>query len=491
MIREYSANAVAFVGLVAVAAFALAAFAPAALAQSSAPDDAGLPTASPGSVGMSADALARIGPAMQAYVDDGRLAAVMTMVARRGQVVHWEAVGTRDTATGDPLERNDIFRIYSMTKPVTSVAVMMLVEEGKVALDDPVSKFVPEFADVKVLADGGERVAADGPMTVQHLLTHTSGLTYGFFGDSAVDRLYNQANPLTLAEDLEDFGRRVAELPLIASPGARWNYSVSTDILGRVVEVASGQAFDAFVEERILDPLGMDDTAFWVSEEKRGRFMANYARLGGNLVVADSPVDGQYTRPPAFPSGGGGLTSTASDYIRFAQMLLEGGSLDGVRILAPETVARMRSNHLPRRDGPDRAGRVPQPRLRLRPRVRGHGRRRGLARARQRRRLPLGRRRQHVLLDRPRGRARRHGVDPVHAVRRLRPRARVPDSGVRGDRVAAPAGLSEVRRAAPAAAARRMGFGSRHPVLGSRHPALGKNAASSNPSTGTTSARSR
>ena len=347
MIREYSANAVAFVGFVALAAFALTALVPAALAQSAGQDDAGLPTASPGSVGMSADALARIGPAMRAYVDDGRLAAVMTMVARRGKVVHWEAVGTRDTATGDPVERNDIFRIYSMTKPVTSVAVMMLVEEGKVALDDPVSKFVPEFADVKVLAGDGERVAADRPMTVQHLLTHTSGLTYGFFGDSAVDRLYNQANPLTLAEDLEDFGRRVAALPLIASPGARWNYSVSTDILGRVVEVASGQAFDAFVEERILAPLGMDDTAFWVPEEKRGRFMANYARMGGGLVVADSPVDGQYTRPPAFPSGGGGLTSTASDYIRFAQMLLEGGSLDGVRILAPETVAKMRSNHLP------------------------------------------------------------------------------------------------------------------------------------------------
>ena len=274
MIREYSANTAAFVGLVAGAAFALAAFAPAALAQSSASEDAGLPTASPGAVGMSAEGLARIGPAMQAYVDDGRLAAVVTMVARRGQVVHWEAVGTRDTATGDPVERDDIFRIYSMTKPVTSVAVMMLVEEGKVALDDPVSKFVPEFADVEVLGDGGERVAADRPMTVEHLLTHTSGLTYGFFGDSAVDRLYNQANPLTLAEDLEDFGRRVAELPLIASPGARWNYSVSTDVLGRVVEVASGQAFDAFVEERILDPLGMDDTAFWVSEEKRGRFMA-------------------------------------------------------------------------------------------------------------------------------------------------------------------------------------------------------------------------
>ena len=347
MIRQYAGSAVGLVGLVSATAVVLAVFAPAALAQSSASEDAGLPVATPGAVGMSADGLARIGPAMQAYVDDGRLAAVMTMVARRGQVVHWEAVGTRDTTAGDAVERDDIFRIYSMTKPVTSVAVMILVEEGKVALDDPVSKFVPEFADVKVLGDGGERVAADGPMTVEHLLTHTSGLTYGFFGDSAVDRLYNEANPLTLAEDLEDFGRRVAELPLIASPGTRWNYSVSTDILGRVVEVASGQAFDAFVEERILDPLGMDDTAFWVPEEKRGRFMANYARVGGNLVVADSPVDGQYTNPPAFPSGGGGLTSTASDYIRFAQMLLEGGSLDGVRILAPETVDKMRSNHLP------------------------------------------------------------------------------------------------------------------------------------------------
>jgi CubicO group peptidase (beta-lactamase class C family) len=271
----------------------------------------------------------------------------MTMVARRGQVVHWDAVGTRDTATGDPLERNDIFRIYSMTKPVTSVAVMILVEEGRVALDDPVSKFVPELADVQVLTAGGDRVPAEGPITVEHLLTHTSGLTYGSFGDSAVDRLYNQANPLRLAEGLEDFTRRVAELPLLASPGTRWNYSVSTDVLGRVVEVASGQAFDAFVEARILGPLGMDDTAFWVPAEKRGRFMANYAKVGGRLVVADSPVDGQYTRPPAFPSGGGGLTSTASDYIRFAQMLLEGGSLDGVRILAPETVAKMRTNHLP------------------------------------------------------------------------------------------------------------------------------------------------
>ena len=336
-------------GVAAVFA-AAAALAPAALAQSSAQDadaaHAGLPVADPGAVGMSAAGLARIVPAMQAYVDDGRLAGVMTMVARRGQVVHWEAVGTRDTAAGDPLERDDIFRIYSMTKPVTSAAVMVLVEEGKVALDDPLSKFVPEFAGAQVLTDGGGRAAADGPVTVEHLLTHTSGLTYGFFGDSAVDRLYNEANPLDRADSLDDFARRVAELPLVASPGTRWNYSVSTDVLGRVVEVASGQAFDAFVAARILEPLGMDDTAFRVPAGKRGRFTASYEQRGGRLVVADSPVD-EYTRPPAFPSGGGGLTSTASDYVRFAQMLLAGGSLDGVRILAPETVAQMRANRLP------------------------------------------------------------------------------------------------------------------------------------------------
>ena len=307
----------------------------------------GLPTASPDTVGMSADGLARIEPAVQAYVDDGRVAGVMTMVARGGHVVHWDAVGMRDLDAGDPLEPDDIFRIYSMTKPVTSTGVMILVEEGAVALDDPVSKFIPEFADVQVLDDDGERVAPAGPMTVEHLLTHTSGLTYGFFGDSPVDRLYNESGFFTQSVGLEDFAQNVAELPLVASPGERWNYSVSTDILGRVIEVASGQSFDAFLQERIFDPLGMEDTAFMVPAEKRGRFLANYARADDALQMIDSPDDGQYTSPPAWVSGGGGLASTASDYIRFAQMLLEDGALGDVRILAPETVAMMRSNRLP------------------------------------------------------------------------------------------------------------------------------------------------
>ena len=308
---------------------------------------AGLPTAGPESAGMSSERLARIAPAVQAYVDDGRLAGVMTMVARRGQVVHWDAAGMRDVDAGDPLEPDDIFRIYSMTKPLTSVAVMILVEEGAIALDDPVSKFIPAFADATVLTDGGDRVAPARPMTVEHLLTHTSGLTYGFFGDSPVDRIYNQSGFFTQAEGLEDFAQRVAALPLLASPGDRWNYSVSTDILGRVVEVASGQSFDAFLQARILDPLEMTDTAFVVPAGKRGRFAANYARPDGALQMIDSPVDGQYTEPPRWLSGGGGLTSTASDYIRFAQMLLQDGVLGDVRILETETVQAMRSNRLP------------------------------------------------------------------------------------------------------------------------------------------------
>ncbi len=307
---------------------------------------AGLPTGSPESAGMSAADLDRIRPAMQAYVDDGRVAGVMTLVARRGQVVHWDAVGERDVEAGDPLEPDDIFRIYSMTKPITSVATMILVEEGAVSLDDPVAKFIPEFAAVEVLAADGERVDPDRPIAIEHLLTHTSGLTYGFFGDAPVDRLYNQSGFFTRAAGLDDFARQAAALPLLASPGDRWNYSISTDILGRVVEVASGRPFDAFLRERILEPLGMEDTAFVVPADKRDRFTGHYAVQDGALDLVDSPVDGEYTRVPAWLSGGGGLTSTASDYIRFAQMLLQDGRLEDVRILAPETVRMMRASRL-------------------------------------------------------------------------------------------------------------------------------------------------
>lgn len=309
--------------------------------------EAGLPTAVPADVGMSGERLSRIRPAMQAYVDDGRLVGVMTMVARHGQVVHWETVGMRDREAGDPLDPDDLFRIYSMTKPVTTVAAMILVEEGAVALEDPVSKFIPAFADITVLTDAGERVAPTGPITVEHLMTHTSGLTYGFFGDTPVDRLYNESGFFFQAVGLDDFVTRAAELPLLANPGDLWNYSVSTDVLGRIVELVSGQPLDGFVKARILDPLGMEDTDFWVPPEKRNRFTANYNRADDVLQVADSPIDGPYTEAPAWLSGGHGLVSTASDYIRFAQMLLLDGRLGDVRILEAESVEMMRANRLP------------------------------------------------------------------------------------------------------------------------------------------------
>ena len=307
----------------------------------------GLPLANPTRVGMTDHGLALIRPAMQAYVADGRVAGVMTMVARQGHIVYWDAVGFRELATSDPLEPDDLFRIYSMTKPVTSVAVMMLVEEGVLSLDDPVSQFIPEFADVMVLTDRDERVPPSRPMTVEHLLSHTSGLTYGFFGDSPVDRLYRQSGAFTEATSLKDLMTRVAAQPLLASPGDRWNYSVSTDVLGRIIEVASGQPFDLFLRSRIFEPLRMEDTGFWVSAEKQARFAAHYRREDDELHLVESPTDGQYAKPPTWLSGGGGLVSTASDYIRFAQMLLNEGQLDDVRILAPETVRMMRTNRLP------------------------------------------------------------------------------------------------------------------------------------------------
>jgi CubicO group peptidase (beta-lactamase class C family) len=234
-----------------------------------------------------------------------------------------------------------------MTKPITTVAAMILVDEGKLAVTDPIARYLPEFANVVVLTAAGTRVAPARPITVEHLMSHTSGLTYGFFGDAPVDRLYRQSRAFEEATDLADLSRRVSRLPLLAHPGDRWNYSASTDILGWLVEVVSGQPLDGFVQARILDPLGMEDTGFIVPAEDRGRFTANYSRVDGVLKMADSPIDGEYTRAPPWLSGGGGMVSTASDYIRFAQMLLQDGHLVDVRILAPETVRMMRTNRLP------------------------------------------------------------------------------------------------------------------------------------------------
>ena len=309
--------------------------------------EAPLTTASPGEVGLSGEVLARIGPAMQDFVDKGRTAGVMTMVARRGEIVHWDARGWRVQGE-DPLEPNDIFRIYSMTKPVTSVAAMILVEDGLLSLDDEVGSLVPSFADVQVYQDMGPR-NPDRPMLIRHLLTHTSGLSYGVFGTSRVDSMYNAMFEKKSGHpdpDLREWADSLASLPLVDDPGDRWNYSLSTDLLGRVVEVVSGRTLDRFFKERIFEPLGMHDTGFFVPEEKQDRFTTMYRPAGGGLKIGDSPTEGSYTQPVTWLSGGSGLVSTARDYLRFCSMLLGGGELDGVRLLESGTVSLMTRNHL-------------------------------------------------------------------------------------------------------------------------------------------------
>ncbi len=303
-----------------------------------------LPWADAHDVGVSAERLEQIPLAMQRYVDDGRVGGIVTMVARRGRLVHWDAVGFRDIESQDPLEANDIFRIHSMTKPVTSVAVMMLVEDGLMSLDDPVSRHLPAFADVDVYSEG-ELVSPRQPITIADLLGHTSGLTYGLFGQTHVDSLYREAN--VFSGDLANLVEEVARLPLLDHPGSLWNYSVSTDVLGRLVKVVGGQPFDEFLRARIFTPLGMTDTDFAVPPEKTTRFATGYAAArNGRLRRVDSPVEGTYNTKPLVLSGGSGLVSTAADYVRFAQMLLNGGELDGARLLGPETVELMQTNRL-------------------------------------------------------------------------------------------------------------------------------------------------
>ena len=302
--------------------------------------------ATPEDVGLSSVALENIGPAMQTLVDSGRTGGIMTLVARHGKVVHWEAHGWRVLGE-DPLAPNDIFRIYSMTKPVIGVATMMLVEDGQVSLDDEVADYIPSFADVRVYqAEGGNRPPTRA-ITILDLLTHTSGLTYGEFGQTAVDSIYTAAGiPFDLEGDLAANVDLIASLPLLADPGVDWNYSVAFDVLGRVIEVVSGLPLDEFLQDRLLEPLGMIDTGFQVPSDKLDRLTAMYTPGDSGLEVMDSPTDGEFTRPLIWLAGGHGLTSTASDYLRFALMLLNEGELDGVRILEPETVRSIRRNHL-------------------------------------------------------------------------------------------------------------------------------------------------
>jgi CubicO group peptidase (beta-lactamase class C family) len=277
-------------------------------------------------------------------------------VARNGRLAHWKAFGVRSIEHKDPMERDDLFRIYSMTKPVTTAAMMMLVEAGKVSLDDPVAEYLPAFAGVRVWSPAGP-VAPRRPMTIRDLLQHTSGLTYGIFGETPVDSAYRKAG-LMEPRSLPELMDQLAKLPLVGHPGEVWNYGFSTDVAGRIIEVASGMPLDRFMADRIFGPLGMKDTYFEVPAEKRARLTGYYAITNGPPALLDSPDTGSFTRRPVYLSGGGGLVSSAPDYLRFAQMILNGGELDGVRLLRRETVARMLSNQLPASLIPLRVGEI-------------------------------------------------------------------------------------------------------------------------------------
>jgi CubicO group peptidase (beta-lactamase class C family) len=267
-----------------------------------------------------------------------------------------------DIKAEKPMKRDTIFRIYSMSKPITSVAAMMLYEERKLRLDDPVSKYIPEFKGLKVVADPDAEeiteVAAKREMSVRDLMRHTSGLTYGIFGNTNVDKLYRKSIQLSgRGATLEDMVKKLAGIPLLYQPGTKWYYSVSTDVLGRVVEVVSGQSLDVFFAEAIFEPLGMEDTAFYVPAEKIGRFATNYSpNMQSGLRPIDTPETTRYAKMPAFLSGGGGLVSTAGDYMRFCLMLLNKGRVGATRLLKAETVEMMTQNQLPEQAFPIGSG---------------------------------------------------------------------------------------------------------------------------------------
>jgi len=312
-------------------------------------------TAKPEQVGCSSERMKRIGMAMQRYVDENKIAGILAMAARRGQVAYSQCFGMMDIEANKPMQFDTLFRIYSMSKPITSVAVMMLFEEGHFHLADPVSRFIPAFEDAKVLVkateSGLELANLEREITIWHLLTHTSGLSYGFSENDAVDKMYAKYHRTLEQKPDTNLGqtvREIARLPLAHQPGSAWRYSMATDVLGYLVQVISGMPFDEFLKQRVLEPLGMDDTDFYVPETKIERFAVNYGPgEQGGLRVIDAPATSRYAKPTAHPSGGGGLVSSASDYMRFAQMMLNKGELDGVRLLGRKTVELMTMNHLP------------------------------------------------------------------------------------------------------------------------------------------------
>jgi CubicO group peptidase (beta-lactamase class C family) len=308
-----------------------------------------LGTVSPETVGISSERLKRLDAAMKKLTDDRQVAGLVTLLERHGKVVDFNAVGVRNVAAADPLRKDAIFRIYSMTKPVTGVAMMLLYEEGKWRLDDPVSRYIPEFSRLKVYSgkndDGTPKLEdARRSMTMRELMTHTGGLGYVLNANNPVDKMIIDARVLNSNAPLQTMIDGLAKMPLLAQPGTRWAYSIAVDVQGYLVERLSGQPFAEFARARIFEPLGMKDTGFFVPKEKLSRFSEVHTGAGPTLAVDPNRPDPAIV--PLGPSGGGGLFSTAADYSRFCEMLLQGGQLNGVRLLAPRTVEMMRTNHV-------------------------------------------------------------------------------------------------------------------------------------------------
>lgn len=319
----------------------------------------------PEAVGMSSERLARIAPAMESYVAERGVAGISTMISRRGEIVHAEQFGFQDAEASTPIASDTIFRIYSMTKPIVSTALMLLHEEGRFQLEHPVSQYLPAFAATKVLGDDATLVDQVRPMQIRDLLSHTSGLTYDFMADNPVAQMYRDARIMNDAtRPLEALIDELATLPLAFQPGTRWHYSVGIDVAARLIEVLSGQALGDFLRDRLFEPLGMGDTGFGVPDDQLSRVAAMYglpdlvgenysaiqlveAALAGFNERIDVSSTYPTSRPDVFQRGGLGLFSTMSDYMRFAQMLASNGTLDGNRIVGRKTLELMHSNHLP------------------------------------------------------------------------------------------------------------------------------------------------
>jgi CubicO group peptidase (beta-lactamase class C family) len=302
----------------------------------------------PEAVGFSSDRLARLDSSMKALVDAKQLAGMITIVARHGKIVEEKNYGYADLASQKPMQKDTIVRIFSMSKPITGIAMMMLYEEGKWKPSDPIARYIPEFRDLKVYSglDKDGKPTFDSPAhapTMGELMSHSAGFTYGLFGSTPVDKMYQDAQ-LLASPSLKDFIDGVSKLPLLYQPGSEWVYSVSVDIQGYLVEKLSGKSFPDFLKERIFTPLGMKDTGFFVPADKLDRVATIYQGDAKGLVPM--PRDPKISEAPGLPSGGGGLYSTAGDYLRFTQMILNGGQLNGVRLVAPSSIELMRSNHL-------------------------------------------------------------------------------------------------------------------------------------------------